>query len=122
MAYGLGGAHLLSGIGEGIQQAGQTVLRQAVVKKRLDFYRERLERETAHKRRLLAAQIGWTRGRTGGISETVSAPFSNTPARDMAPAIAPPDRWEKEVGRFTVPAAKPIDVGMLTDMYGEEDK
>ncbi len=124
MAYGLNGANLLSGIGEGLQQSSQTMLRTAFAKKGLDLDREKLERQTAHQRRKLSAQVGWRRGLagTGPATEPTPAVSFHTVPNAMAPSAAASDQWEQQVGPFTLPAARPVDVALLRsfDERGDE--
>ena len=124
MAYGLRGANLLSGIGEGLQQASQTMLQTAFAKKRLDLGRDQLEREMAHRRRLLSAQVGWRRGLAGTTAATEPAPTVSSPTipKPMAPSAAPSDQWEQQVGPFTRPAARPVDVALLRSLDERGDE
>lgn len=124
MAYGLSGANLLSGIGEGLQQASQTVLQTAFAKKRLDLGRDQLERETAHRRRLLSAQVGWRRGLagTGAVTEPTPPVSSHTAPNAITPSAAPSNLWEQHVGPFTLPATKPVDVALLRNIDERGDE
>ncbi len=124
MAYGLRGVNLLSGIGEGLQQASQTMLQTAFAKKRLDLSRDQLEREAAHRRRLLSAQVGWRRGLAGTTAATEPAPTVSSPAipKPIAPSAAASDQWEQQVGPFTLPAARPVDVALLKNIGEQGDE
>ncbi len=138
MAYGLSGANLLSGIGEGLQQASQTMLQTAFAKKRLDLDgeklgldrdnvrldREKLEKQTAHQRRLLSAQVGWRRGlaATGAATQPAPTVSSRAVPNAMAPSVAPSDQWEQQVGPFILPAARPIDAALLRNIDERGDE
>ena len=50
------GFGLKSGLGQGLQQAGQQVLEGVLGKRRLDFEQQKLDRQMAYKNRVLATQ------------------------------------------------------------------